>query len=47
MTNLYLILVLYRIIVDMLQYATITRPDHTFAVNKVSHFFAQPPEAHR
>jgi hypothetical protein len=38
--------VLYRIIVGMLQYATIIRPDLTFAVNKVSQFFAQPSDIH-
>jgi hypothetical protein len=37
---------LYRTIVGMLQYATITRPDLTFAVNKVSQFFAQLTETH-
>jgi Reverse transcriptase (RNA-dependent DNA polymerase) len=37
---------LYRSIVGMLQYATITRPDLTFAVNKVSQFFSQPSDIH-
>ncbi|KAJ1699274.1 hypothetical protein LUZ63_007786 [Rhynchospora breviuscula] len=37
---------LYRTIVGMLQYATLTRPDLTFAVNKVSQFFAQPTDSH-
>jgi Reverse transcriptase (RNA-dependent DNA polymerase) len=32
--------ILYSTIVDMLQYATLTRPDLTFLVNKVSQFFA-------
>jgi Reverse transcriptase (RNA-dependent DNA polymerase) len=32
--------VLYRTIVGMLQYATITRPNLTFVLNKVSQFFA-------
>jgi hypothetical protein len=30
----------------MLQYATITRPYLTFAVNKISQFFAQPSDSH-
>jgi hypothetical protein len=30
----------------MMQYTTITRPDLTFPVNKVSQFFAQPTESH-
>jgi hypothetical protein len=38
--------ILYQTIVGMLQYATITSPDLTFAVNKVSQFFAQPTELH-
>jgi hypothetical protein len=37
---------LYRTIVGMLQYATLTRPDLTYAVNKVSQFFAQPTDTH-
>jgi hypothetical protein len=37
---------LYRSIIGMLQYATITRPDLTFAVNKVSQFFSQPSDTH-
>ncbi|KAJ3698372.1 hypothetical protein LUZ61_002077 [Rhynchospora tenuis] len=36
----------YRAIVGMLQYATITRPDLTFSVNKVSQFFAEPSDIH-
>jgi Reverse transcriptase (RNA-dependent DNA polymerase) len=32
--------VLYKTIVGMLQYATITRPNLTFVLNKVSQFFA-------
>jgi hypothetical protein len=37
---------LYRSTVGALQYATITRPDLTFAVNKVSQFMSRPTEAH-
>ncbi|KAJ4779344.1 polyprotein [Rhynchospora pubera] len=37
---------LYRSIVGALQYATITRPDITFAVNKASQFMAEPTEEH-
>jgi hypothetical protein len=37
---------LYRSVVGMFQYTTITRPDLTFAVNKVSQFFAQPSDFH-
>ncbi|KAJ1698573.1 hypothetical protein LUZ63_007085 [Rhynchospora breviuscula] len=37
---------MFRTIVGMLQYATITRPDLTFAVNKVSQFFSQPTDIH-
>jgi hypothetical protein len=37
---------LYRTIVGMLQYATLTHPDLTYAVNKVSQFFAQPTDTH-
>ncbi|KAJ3688843.1 hypothetical protein LUZ61_018007 [Rhynchospora tenuis] len=36
----------YRSIVGALQYATITRPDLTFAVNKASQFMAEPTEEH-
>ncbi|KAJ4769263.1 hypothetical protein LUZ62_053520 [Rhynchospora pubera] len=36
----------YRSIVGALQYATITRPDLTFAVNKASQFMATPTEDH-
>jgi hypothetical protein len=39
--------VLYRKIVGTLQYATITRLDLIFVVNKVSQFVAQPTETHR
>ncbi|KAJ3704768.1 hypothetical protein LUZ61_008473 [Rhynchospora tenuis] len=37
---------MYRSIVGALQYATITRPDIQFAVNKASQFMAQPTETH-
>jgi Reverse transcriptase (RNA-dependent DNA polymerase)/gag-polypeptide of LTR copia-type/GAG-pre-integrase domain len=37
---------LYRSTVGALQYATITRPDLTFAVNKASQFMHEPTEAH-
>lgn len=37
---------LYRSVVGGLQYATITRPDIAFAVNKVSQFMHQPTESH-
>ncbi|KAJ1695606.1 hypothetical protein LUZ63_012304 [Rhynchospora breviuscula] len=37
---------LYRSVVGALQYATITRPDLTFAVNKVSQFMASPTDIH-
>jgi Reverse transcriptase (RNA-dependent DNA polymerase)/gag-polypeptide of LTR copia-type len=37
---------LYRSVVGALQYATITRPDISFAVNKVSQFMQQPTIAH-
>lgn len=37
---------LYRSVVGALQYATITRPDISFAVNKVSQFMHQPTIAH-
>jgi Reverse transcriptase (RNA-dependent DNA polymerase) len=36
----------FRTFIGMLQYATITRHDSTFAVNKVSQFFAQPTCVH-
>ncbi|KAJ3701350.1 hypothetical protein LUZ61_005055 [Rhynchospora tenuis] len=36
----------YRMIVGALQYATITRPDIAFAVNKVAQFMAQPTDVH-
>lgn len=36
----------YRSIVGALQYATITRPEISFAVNKVCQFLAQPLESH-
>ncbi|KAJ3701119.1 hypothetical protein LUZ61_004824 [Rhynchospora tenuis] len=36
----------YRSIVGALQYATITRPDLTFAVNKASQFMANPTDLH-
>ncbi|XP_016191782.1 uncharacterized protein LOC107632628 [Arachis ipaensis] len=39
-------LALYRSIVDGLQYATITRPEITFAVNKVSQFMHTPLKSH-
>jgi hypothetical protein len=34
----------YRIILGALQYATVTRPDLTYSVNKTSQFFAQPTD---
>lgn len=37
---------LYRSIVGALQYATITRPDISFAVNKVCQFLSQPHDEH-
>jgi Reverse transcriptase (RNA-dependent DNA polymerase) len=36
----------YRMTVGALQYATITRPDNTFSVNKVSQFMASPTDQH-
>lgn len=37
---------LYRSVIGALQYATITRPDLSFAVNKVSQFMHAPTENH-
>lgn len=37
---------LYRSIVGALQYATLTRPEISFAVNKVCQFLSQPVEEH-
>jgi histone deacetylase 1/2 len=37
---------LYRSVVGALQYATLTRPDIAFSVNKVCQFMAQPLESH-
>lgn len=37
---------LYRLIVGALQYATITRPDIAYAVNKVSQFMHAPTITH-
>jgi histone deacetylase 1/2 len=37
---------LYRSIVGALQYATLTRPDIAFSVNKVCQFMSQPLESH-
>jgi hypothetical protein len=37
---------LYRSTVGALQYATVTRPDLTFAVNKASQFMSEPTDAH-
>jgi hypothetical protein len=37
---------LYRSTVGALQYATVTRPDLQFAVNKVSQFMANPTDVH-
>jgi hypothetical protein len=39
-------LTLYRSVVGVLQYATLTRPDISFSVNKVSQFMHQPTELH-
>nr|KYP58716.1 hypothetical protein KK1_014136 [Cajanus cajan] len=36
----------YRSVVGALQYATITRPEISFAVNKVCQFMASPLESH-
>ncbi|XP_020234407.1 uncharacterized protein LOC109814403 [Cajanus cajan] len=36
----------YRLVVGALQYATITRPELSFAVNKVFQFMAHPLESH-
>lgn len=36
----------YRSVVGSLQYLTLTRPDISFAVNKVCQFLSQPTEAH-
>lgn len=36
----------YRSVVGALQYATITRPELVYAVNKVCHFMAHPLETH-
>ncbi|XP_028191519.1 uncharacterized protein LOC114377278 [Glycine soja] len=37
---------LYRSIVSALQYATLTRPEFSFAVNKVCQFMAAPLDSH-
>ena len=37
---------LYRSIVGALQYATITRPEISFSVNKVCQFMSKPSEQH-
>jgi hypothetical protein len=37
---------LYRTVVGALQYATLTRPDMTFVVNKVSQYMHHPTEEH-
>ena len=37
---------LYRSVVGALQYSTITRPELSFAVNKVCQFMANPLETH-
>ena len=37
---------MYRSIVDALQYATITRPEISFSVNKVCQFMSKPSEQH-
>jgi hypothetical protein len=36
----------YRMTVGALQYTTITQPDITFAVNKVSQFMSAPTDQH-
>ena len=36
----------YRSVVGGLQYLTLTRPDISFAVNKVCQFLSQPTDAH-
>lgn len=35
---------LYRFIVDVLQYVTLTRPDIVFSVNKAFQFMTNPPD---
>lgn len=37
---------LYRKVIGSLQYLTTTRPDITFAVNKLSQFLAKPSDVH-
>jgi len=37
---------LYRFVVGALQYATLTRPEISFAVNKVCQFMATPLDSH-
>lgn len=37
---------MYRSVVGALQYATITRPDIAYAVNKVCQFMSHPLETH-
>ncbi|KAL5554519.1 hypothetical protein UlMin_041920 [Ulmus minor] len=37
---------MYRSVVGVLQYATLTRPDIAFSVNKASQFMHQPTSAH-
>lgn len=37
---------MYRSVVGALQYATITKPDFTYAVNKVCQYMAHPLEIH-
>lgn len=36
----------YRSVVGSLQYLSFTRPDISFAVNRLSHFMHQPTETH-
>ncbi|MCI31608.1 retrovirus-related pol polyprotein from transposon TNT 1-94, partial [Trifolium medium] len=37
---------MYRSVVGALQYATITRPENSFSVNKACQFLSQPLESH-
>lgn len=37
---------LYRSVIEALQYATLTRPEISFSVNKLSQFIQEPKEMH-